>query len=195
MPAITIRPLTSERIGDYLDFFDHRAFTDQNPNGPCCCTSPTQTPEEVMRMIGDFAAYGVRATLRRYAEAMLAAGRIHGYLACDGAKAIGWCNADDMQAYTAFVPDFARACACGKAMSIVCFEIAPEYRGMGVASALIGHVCDAARTAGYAAAEGYAEPGDTRNAFDFHGPVRLFERNGFVRAAEQDGLVIMRRLL
>ena len=35
MKAIVIRPLTPELSADYLDFFDHRAFTDDNPNGPC----------------------------------------------------------------------------------------------------------------------------------------------------------------
>ena len=32
---ITIKPLTSDLNEDYLDFFDNRAFTDDNPNGPC----------------------------------------------------------------------------------------------------------------------------------------------------------------
>ena len=35
MKTIVIRPLTSELSSDYLDFFDNRAFTDNNPNGPC----------------------------------------------------------------------------------------------------------------------------------------------------------------
>ena len=33
MKTIVIRPLTSELSSDYLDFFDNRAFTDNNPNG------------------------------------------------------------------------------------------------------------------------------------------------------------------
>ena len=45
MKTIVIRPLTSELNDDYLDFFDHRAFTDDNPNGPCYCISPNQNEE------------------------------------------------------------------------------------------------------------------------------------------------------
>ena len=44
MKTIVIRPLTSELNADYLDFFDYRAFTDDNPNGPCYWTSPNQDP-------------------------------------------------------------------------------------------------------------------------------------------------------
>ena len=42
MHRFTIKPLTPELNKDYLDFFDNRAFTDGNPNGPCYCTSPNQ---------------------------------------------------------------------------------------------------------------------------------------------------------
>jgi len=67
MKAIVIRPLTPELNADYLDFFDHRAFTDNNPNGPCYCTSPNQSEEEIQQMVGEFKSYGVKETLRRYA--------------------------------------------------------------------------------------------------------------------------------
>ena len=49
MKTIVIRPLTAELNADYLDFFDHRAFTDDNPNGPCYCTSPNQEEEQIKR--------------------------------------------------------------------------------------------------------------------------------------------------
>ena len=54
MKTIVIRPLTAELSADYLDFFDHRAFTDDNPNGPCYCTSPNQEPEQIEQMVREF---------------------------------------------------------------------------------------------------------------------------------------------
>ena len=54
MKPIIIKPLTAELNDDYLDFFDHRAFTDNNPNGPCYCTSPNQDEEEIQRMVSEF---------------------------------------------------------------------------------------------------------------------------------------------
>ena len=142
MKSISIKRLTFELNDDYLDFFDNRAFTDDNPNGPCYCTSANQNEEEIQRMVSEFRTYGVKETVRRYAVEMLNQNRIQGYLAYDGAVSVGWCNAADMESYTGFVPEFARKNACGKTISIVCFEIAPEYRGMGIASAFIERVCN-----------------------------------------------------
>ena len=195
MKSITIKHLTAELNDDYLDFFDHRAFTDDNPNGPCYCTSPNQDKEEIQRMIGEFKTFGVKDTLRKYAAEMLSKNKIQGYLAYDGKLAVGWCNAADMDSYIGFVPEFARKNACGKTISVVCFEIAPEYRGMGIASALIDRVCEDAKAGGYAAVEGYAKVSDRRNDFDYQGPVRLYQKAGFTEAARENGQVIMRKVL
>ena len=195
MKSISNKRLTSDLNNDYLDFFDNRAFTDDNPNGPCYCTSANQNEEEIQRMVSEFRTYGVKETVRRYAVEMLNQKRIQGYLAYDGAVSVGWCNAADMESYTGFVPEFARKNACGKTISIVCFEIAPEYRGMGIASAFIERVCDDARSEGYAAVEGYAILSDKRNDFDYQGPVRLYQKAGFTEAARENGQVIMRKVL
>lgn len=195
MNSITIKRLNPELIADYLDFFDHRAFTDNNPNAPCYCTSPNQKEEEIQQMVSEFRTSGVRETVRKYAVEMLNQNRIQGYLAYDGETSVGWCNAADMESYSGFVPAFARENTCGKTISIVCFEIAPEYRGIGIASALIDKVCDDAKSAGYTAVEGYARLSDKRNDFDYQGPVRLYQKAGFTEAARENGQVIMRKVL
>ena len=192
MKTIVIKPLTSELTADYLDFFDNRAFTDDNPNGPCYCTSPNQDEENISRMVSEFKTNGVKETLRKYAVEMLNRNQIHGYLAYDGDLSVGWCNAADIESYAGFVPDFARKNTCGKTISIVCFEIAPEYRGKGIALAFIDRVCSDAKTKGYAAVEGYAKLSDERNDFDYQGPVRLYQKAGFVEAARENGQVVMR---
>ena len=61
-----------------LDFFDNRAFTDNNPNGPCYCTSPNQDEDDIKRMVGEFKESGVKDTLRRYAVEMLNQKKIQG---------------------------------------------------------------------------------------------------------------------
>jgi len=195
MESIIIKRLSAELMDDYLDFFDHRAFTDDNPNGPCYCTSPNQSEEEIQQMVSEFRTSGVKETVRKYAVKMLQQNRIRGYLAYDGAMSVGWCNAADMETYLGFVPEFARKNTCGKTISIVCFEIAPEYRGKGIASALIQRVCDDAKAEGYAAVEGYAKLSAERNDFDYQGPVRLYQKAGFTEAARENGQVIMRKVL
>ena len=192
---ITIKPLTSDLNEDYLDFFDNRAFTDDNPNGPCYCTSPNQNEETIKRMVKEFKKHEVKQTLRKYAVEMLNNSKIQGYLAFDGDLSIGWCNAADIESYSGFVPAFAKENICGKTISIVCFEIAPEYRGIGIASAFIERVCNDAKEKGYMAVEGYAKFSEKRDNFDFQGPMQLYKKAGFVEVARQDGQVIMRKML
>ena len=94
-----------------------------------------------------------------------------------------------------FVPDFARKNTCGKTVSIVCFEIAPEYRGMGIASAFIDRVCADAGSNGYAAVEGYPILSDRRNDFDFQGPFCLYQKAGFTEVTRVKGQAVMRKVL
>lgn len=192
---LSIKPLTRELILDYLEFFDHRAFTDGNPNGPCYCTSPNQDENTIKRMVGEFEINGVKETLRQYAIEMLNDGKIQGYLAFDGNESIGWCNAADIESYVGFVPKFAREKTCGRTISIVCFEIAHEYRGMGIASAFIERICTDAKDKGYMAVEGYAKVNSCRDDYDFCGPIRLYNKAGFSEISRQDGQIIMRKIL
>ena len=193
--TICIKKFTPDLNSDYLDFFDNRAFTDGNPNGPCYCTSPNQDEDEIKQMVSEFAASEVKETLRKYAVKMLDRNKIHGYLAYDGDISVGWCNAADMDSYSGFVPGFARENTCGKTISIVCFEIAPEYRGIGIASAFINRICEDAKSNGYSAVEGYAKLSDERNDFDYQGPLHLYQRLGFAEVMRQDGLAVMRKVL
>lgn len=195
MKTIVIRPLTSELNADYLDFFDNRAFTDDNPNGPCYCTSPNQEEEQIQKMISEFKSFGVKETLRKYAVEMLDKNQIHGYLAYDGDQSIGWCNAADIESYVGFVPAFARNITCGKTISIVCFEIAPEYRRMGIASAFIDRVCSDAKLKGYVAVEGYAKLSHQRNDYNYQGPLNLYQKAGFIEVAREKGQAVMRKKL
>lgn len=194
---LTIRPLTAELIPAYLDFFDNLAFAKTDVNGPCYCTCPTQTSEEIDQMVSEFGK-DAKGTLRRYAAAMLSEGRIHGYLAFDGDTAVGWCNAANKKQYVSnryqFIPDFAWGDDAAATMAVVCFSIAPACRGKGVSTALLARVVDDARAAGYAAVEGYAHI-QKGEEFDFKGPQRLYEKLGFSLADEQNGVALMRKTL
>lgn len=191
---LTIKLLSLDLTPDYLDFFDHRAFSDNNPNGPCYCTGPSMDASTERQMVSEF-GNDVKGTVRRYAVKLLAEGRIHGYLAFDDGKAIAWCNAGNMDDYVSWIPDEARQPASGKTMSVVCFAIAPEYRGMGVATAFLERVIADAKADGYAAVEGYAKVQEKRANYDYNGPMRLYEKAGFVEVARVGDKVVMRKRL
>lgn len=198
MMELRIKRLTRELYADYLDFFDNRAFTDSNPNGPCYCSAAIMTADEIKRMESEFGG-DCKGTLRRYAAKQLDEGRIRGYLAMDGGLSIGWCNAADMDSYAendfGFIPDFAKKNRRGKTISVVCFEIAPEYRGMGVASAFLSRICEDAAMDGYDSVEGYAKLSDKPEPYDFSGPARLHEKSGFAEVMRRDGRAVMRKSL
>ena len=141
----------------------------------------------------------VKGTIRRYAIKMLDEGKIRGYLAYDGDTVVGWCNAGDMDGYAMnryqFIPNFAHGIAAGKTMSVVCFAVAPDHRGTGVSTALLEYIIAEAKAQGYAAVEGYAHTRKGQHDMDFKGPVRLYEKLGFLPAAEQDGVVVMRKIV
>ena len=195
---IMIKPLTPDLYPVYLDFFDNWAFSDGNPNGPCYCNAPIMDAAGIRQMENEFGD-DVKGTLRRYAVKQLDEAKIFGYFAFDGDTSIGWCNAGNMDAYLIndfqFIPDFARQNACGKTMSVVCFIITPEYRGKGVATALLEHIISDAKAKGYAAVEGYANIQKEQKYYDYKGPVRLYQRAGFVEAVRADDIAVMRKAL
>ncbi|NCC47806.1 MAG: GNAT family N-acetyltransferase [Clostridia bacterium] len=198
---LTIKPLTPDLASAYLDFFDNRAFAAEkghNPNGPCYCNAPTMETSAIRQMVSEFGS-DIKGTLRRNAEKQLAEERLQGYLAFDGDISIGWCNAGDMNHYPVndwnFIPEIARRNACGKTLSVVCFAIAPDYSGQGIATALLERVIGDARPKGYDAVEGYGEAQEGRVAWDFHGPVTLYEKAGLMEVARCDGRIVMRKIL
>ena len=88
---IEIKPLTPNLSSAYLEFFDNRAFSDDNPMGPCYCNAAIMSSEEIGKMVSEF-GNDCKGTLRRYAVKQLAEEKIFGYLAFDGDFPIGWCN-------------------------------------------------------------------------------------------------------
>jgi len=207
---LTIKPLSPDLAADFLDFFDNRAFTDNSPMQPCYCCRPQMTAEqeevELLSMIRANKGTmprdipGFKLALRGIAEKQIQSGSMRGYLAFTGGVSIGWCNANDKANYT----DLAFGeCVRGtfdttireRAKSVLCFEIAPEYRGKGIATALLSRICEDATIEGFDVVEGYPHLHDHREAYDFTGPVRLFEKAGFVKVVELGQVAVMRKRL
>ena len=65
------------------------------------------------------------------------------------------------------------------------FEIAPEYRGKGIAALLLETVCQDALTEGYAYVEAYPAKDDGLQGLAFTDPKRLYEKAGFMVTAQK----------
>lgn len=209
MMNIVIKSLTPDLMDEFFDFFENRAFTDNSPMQPCYCCRPQMTTDqektELFRLIEENPGIMPRdipcfkSTLRKITERQILAGDLKGYLAYESGLSIGWCNANNKENYTILgISEEIRTAYkaanpndCIK--SVLCFEIAPNYRGKGIATALLTHVCEDAKKQGFDAIEGYPLLRSHRETFDFIGPIRLYEKVGFNKVAEHGNVAIMRK--
>ena len=193
---IKIKPLVPELAADYFDFFENRAFTDNSPYR-CYCQVFQMSKAEYKIAYDNMDLCDVGRASREVAEQQIETGVLRGYLAYVDGMSIGWCNANDRANYPVEpqhdVPFYAPVENQEKA--VVCFEIAPEYREQGVATALLRHVIADAKNEGYIAIVGFPVIRDERYEWDCRGPIRLYEKIGFVKVAEQDECVVMRKEL
>lgn len=191
---IVIKPLTPALSVDYFDFFENRAFTDNSPYR-CYCHRYQMTKEEEKAAFDQADGPDIGRLARKVAERQINSGILRGYLAFVDGVSIGWCNANDKANYPieSCIGSRFYAPAEKREKAVVCFEIAPEFRGMGVATALLQQVVADAKSEGYLAVEGFPVMRDERYEWDNVGPIRLYEKESFVKSAEQDGRVVMRK--
>lgn len=208
---LIIKPLTQSTIADFFDFFDNRAFSDGSPYAPCYCNCFHLTPNQVNVDISERAAAlggrfeGLKMALRESAESLIKNGTLHGYLAYDNGLAIGWCNANDQQNYIrvgSFNPGEAQegdyyitSEEKGRIKSLVCFEIAPDYRGKGIAKTLLQRVCKDAKIEGFEAIEVYPQFTDSYSSLDFSGPIEMYRNAGFEEFKRHGKTIVMRKKL
>ncbi len=208
---ITIQKLTLSNGADFFDFFDNRAFSDGSPNAPCYCNAFYLTPQEVCDGIGARAdalgggLTGMTQALRESAQELIEKGIMQGYLAYVDGVAMGWCHANDRQNFVragSFIPYEKRDedyyisnGQPGKVKSLVCFEIAPEYRGKGLAKALLHRVCEDAANDGFAFVGVYPRRTESYSVLDFTGPMEMYRHFGFQETERHGNTVVMRKKL
>lgn len=193
---LTIRKLTPELLEDYLRFFETDAHADNPDEDRCYCvcwcredhTRPTDfsSPEKRRALAVDY----------------INRGSIRGYLAYDGDRVVGWCNANDKQLCRLSLSCLRCGDNLGEAeperriQSVFCFTVSPDYRKMGVATALLTRVCEDAAAEDYELVEAYP-PREFISVFtDFMGPYKLYEKLGFtVHRMNENGSCVVRKHL
>ncbi len=193
---ITIKPLTPELAEDYFDFFENRAFTDNSPHR-CYCQMYQMSKEQAKVAYENADGLDGGQISRKAAEQQIETGILCGYMAFVDSMAVGWCNANDRANFPIepCTETHFYAPAEKQEKAVVCFEIAPEYRGKGVATALLQQVIADAKVAGYIAIVSFPAIRNERYEWDCTGPVRLYEKVGFVKVEELDKFAVMRKEL
>lgn len=119
---------------------------------------------------------------------LIADGREHGLLAYDCDVPIGWVALAPRKEYSRLQRSpVSKPVDDRPVWSVTCFVVAKEYRGRGVATALLGAAIERSRELGAEILEGY--PVDPEGALApndaWHGPASMFEKAGFTEVARR----------
>lgn len=196
---IEIIKLTPEKIADYLYFFENVAHTDNKEWDRCYCTDYSASYNYFTYRFKNFEDAEVR---KRSAIEYINKGILQGYLAYSDKKVVGWCNANERnnclhcygwKKYIANKEIDKRA--EGKVKSVFCFTVAPDYRGMGISTALLERVINDAEKDGYDYIEAYPNKGESDMFYNYVGPLGLYKKLGFEPFTETNERLVMRKAL
>jgi GNAT superfamily N-acetyltransferase len=185
---IQVKPLSPERLADFLKFFDGTAFSD-NPRWSSCYCQCFYEDHSVIKWSERTASEN-----RALACERIQGRSMQGYLAYSDGSPVGWCNAAPRHLLHALddepTPDAEHVGA------IICFLVEPSQRGHGIARALLDAACDGMRQQGLRIAEGNPRVDTSSSAENHFGPLGLYLSAGFtVHREDDDGSVYVRRHL
>jgi GNAT superfamily N-acetyltransferase len=183
-----IEPMGAGHREAWLNFFDHEAFADNPRWAGCYCQYPTTDHATVVWKDRTAEQNRERACQR------IAAGQQHGVVALAQGRVVGWCHAGPWAEATIMDDRVAEPLAA-QLGAICCFVVAPPWRGVGVARALLDGACAQLRAAGCVAVDAWTQPGAADVAAMHTGPLALYERAGFAKLREVDGRWVMRKTL
>lgn len=195
---IEIKKLSPELIGDYINFFENVAFSDNPEWGGCYCVW-YHWNDILEKERKEYDASGGTCFKRELAIKYIKKGILQGYLAYHDGSVIGWCNANDKTAYDGLNKKNRPELWCDtncleKVKSIVCFTVALNMRRKGITTKLLNKVCEDAALDGYTCVEGYPGTGKM-NARNYHGPYSIYEKSGFSLYKDLGGEAIVRKYL
>ena len=144
------------------------------------------------------AEYGARPMSQNRAERseQIARGEASGVMGFADGRAVGWCNASPRTSLPQLdrTPEFAAADP-EQTGAIVCYVIAPQYRGQGIARRLLQGACELLRDRGLLWVDAYPPKSAATDAGSYHGRLEMYLDAGFDQVNENDRFVIVRKRL
>lgn len=193
--SISIKRLTPELIEDYLNFFDVTPHDDNIDEHKCYCVCWCSADH---RIATDFSSQEKR---RELARQYVKDGIINGYLAYQGDRVIGWCNANTKSeclhctSWLRFMQSVNVDDTNLKIKSVFCFVIVPDMQRKGVATQLLERVCEDAKADDFDIVEAYPNKAFVSTSHDFMGTVGMYEKAGFTTCYETGDKFVIRKSL
>jgi GNAT superfamily N-acetyltransferase len=194
---VEVQDLTPELLDDYLQFFDKEAFTDFPEWAECYCGF-YDTPGDKWDTSPESGPVHRKARAER-----IKSGKAHGLLAFVDNRVIGWCNAQarsnfaNMRKYSTAIDNPAEQVG-----SIMCFLVAPGYRGKGVGTLLLNTACDKFRRDRLQVAEGYPTTNPIKREWEipwaeenYKGSLSMYLKAGFKVHRQLERFAIVRKPL
>jgi GNAT superfamily N-acetyltransferase len=182
--SLLVHPVTPDRWSDL-----ETLFGPQGAYGGCWCMWWRIKRSDFARQQGE----GNRLALKAIVEA----GEVPGLLAYADGEPVGWCSVGPREAYPTLNRSPVLKRVDGQPVwSVVCFFVAPAWRGRGVMTRLLAAALDYAREHGAKIVEGYPKdaPGRTPDPSAFTGLMSTFLRAGFVEVARRSTMRPIMRL-
>ncbi len=180
-----VKPLTPELAIVFTEYLEKLDFSHANHWSTCFCRfyHCNCSSENWMKRSGK--------ENRLEAIEEIKAGNMKGYLAFDGHKCIGWCNANNVQEYSRLEDDLKPYIKEGKVGCIICFVIDPEYREQGVARLLLKEAVEGFKSQGFNGV--IALPVDIKNILEkrYRGTLNMYKELGFKELDKDDDVSVM----
>jgi GNAT superfamily N-acetyltransferase len=181
----TIKPLNAELSKTYIEFLGNLDFSHSPHWATCFCRyyHTNCSAEEWQNRKGQ--------ENRLEAVEEIKAGNMKGYLAFDGDKCIGWCNANDSHQYQRLENEFKSLIKDQKAGCVICFVIHPEYRKQGVARLLLRQAIEGFKAQGFDAV--IALPVDLKDEPEklYRGTMNMYKEYGFEEIEKYERVSVM----
>ncbi len=184
--SIEIRALSPVDAERFVGLFDAMSFEHAREWKTCYC--------RYYQTGCDFDAWIKRTGAENRADALdaIRAGTMHGYVAIEDDRCVGWVNAGDALDYVRLHDDLKGYVGSARIGLTICFVIEPAHRNRGLARKLLQAAIDGFRAQGYDAA--IALPVDRPMADErrYRGTMNMYREAGYVEKERHEPVVVMR---
>lgn len=184
MSDVTVRAISPDQHDAVLHYFDMVAYAD-NPNwSKCFCME---------RLVDDYESRTKQQNRESRSE-LIRSAKANGLVAYRLGRVVGWCHAAPKNELLNVDGE-----KDPKVGAIVCFVVAPDQRGQGIATTLLEAALEHLRKRGMTMAEAYPFLGEIDPArwtqINYVGPLSMYVKAGFEVAEKHDDNAVVRMRL